>query len=53
MFAQLMSKTVRLDPLTGSPIAGESGPGSNSNKEVLHIPKSYRTGDSPSDALLL
>ena len=28
-----------------------SGPGSNSNEEVLHIPLSFRTGASRSDGL--
>ena len=33
--------------LTGTITLGQSGPGSNSNEEVLHMPKSSRTGASP------
>ena len=32
---------------------GQSGPGSNVNEGVLHIPQSSRTGTSPSDCLVL
>ena len=35
------------------PLRGQSGPGSDSNKEVLHIPQSSSiTGISPSDCLV-
>ena len=30
---------------------GWSGPGSNCNEEELHIPKSFMTGASPTDAV--
>ena len=30
----------------------QSGPGSNDNEEVLHIPQSSRSGASPSDSLV-
>ena len=38
--------------LTGTSTPGQSGPGGNGNEEVLHIPKSSRTGTSPSDGLV-
>ena len=39
--------------LSGATIPGQSGPGSNSNEEVLHIPQSPRiTGTSTSDCLV-
>ena len=37
--------------LTGTNTLGLSGPGSNWNEEVLHIPQSFMTGASPSDAV--
>ena len=30
----------------------QSGPGSNGNERVLHIPQSFRTGALPSDGLV-
>ena len=36
--------------LRGTTTPDLSGPESINNKEVLHIPKSSRTGASPSDA---
>ena len=30
----------------------KSGPGSNGNEGILHIPKSFRAGASPSNGLL-
>ena len=36
-------------PLTGTSSAGQSGPGSNSNEWVLHIPQSSKAGTLPSD----
>ena len=36
--------------LSGATTPGLSGPGSNGNERVLHIPQSSRTGASPSDA---
>ena len=39
--------------LSGATIPGQSGPGSNNNEEVLHIPqRSSITGTSPSDCLV-
>ena len=38
--------------LTGVTTQSLSGPGSNGNEEVLHIPQSSRTEDSPSDGLM-
>ena len=35
--------------LTGTSTRGQSGPGSNGNKEALHIPQSPRNGASSSD----
>ena len=37
--------------LTGTSILGQSGPRSNDNKGVLHIPHISRTGTSQSDAV--
>ena len=48
-------QTVLFDPLKGvltsitSP--APSGPGSNGNERLLHIPQSPRTGASPSDSI--
>ena len=40
--------------LSGATIPGQSGPGSNGNEGVLHIPQSSSiTGTSPSDCLVL
>ena len=39
--------------LAEATIAGQSGPGSNNNEGVLHIPQSSRTGASISDNLVL
>ena len=36
--------------LSGTTTPGKSGPGSNVNEEILHIPQSSRTWASPSDA---
>ena len=39
--------------LSGTTIPGQSEPGSDGNKGVLHIPQSYSiTEDSPSDCLI-
>ena len=38
--------------LSGAKTLDQSGPGSNGNKEVLHIPQSSRTGALPSDCLM-
>ena len=38
--------------LTSATTPGQSGPRSNINKGVLHIPQSYRAGTSPSDGLV-
>ena len=38
--------------LSGFTIPGESGPGSNSNEEVLHITQASRTAASLSDCLV-
>ena len=38
--------------LTGTTPLGQSGPGSNENEGVLHIPQSSRTGASPSNGLV-
>ena len=38
--------------LTGTTALGQSGPGSNSNEGVLHIPQSSRTEASLSDGLM-
>ena len=38
--------------LTGTTTLDLSGPGSNDNVEVLHIPQSSRTGGAPSDVLV-
>ena len=39
--------------LSGATIPGQSGPGSDGNEEVLHIPQSSRiTRTSPSDGLM-
>ena len=35
-------------PITSTTTLGKSGPGSNDNEGVLHIPQSVRTGDLPS-----
>ena len=35
----------------GTTIRGQSGPGSNDNKEILHIPQGYRTEASASYAV--
>ena len=37
--------------LSGASTPGQSGPGSNDNEGVLHIPQNSRTGASPSDGL--
>ena len=37
--------------LTGTTTPGQSKPGSNGNKGVLHILQNFRTGGTPSDAL--
>ena len=39
--------------LTGTPTPGQSGPWSNGNEGVLHIPQSSKTKVSPSDGLVL
>ena len=36
---------------TGATTPAQSGPGSNGNEGVLHIPQGSRTGTSPPDAL--
>ena len=39
--------------LSGATILGQSGPGSNGNEEIIHIPQSSsNTGTSPSDCLV-
>ena len=38
--------------LTEVTTPGQSGPGNNSNEEVLHFSQSYKTGLSPSDGLI-
>ena len=40
-----------MGPLTGATTPGQSGPGSNGNEGVLHIPQGSRTGTSPPDAV--
>ena len=37
--------------LTSTTNPGQSGPGSNSNEEVLHIYQSFKTGASQFDAV--
>ena len=37
--------------LTGTTTLGQSGPGSNGNEGVFHIPQSSRTEASPSDTV--
>ena len=37
--------------LTGTTMVGQSGPVSNGNEGVLHIPQSSRTGNFLSDSL--
>ena len=37
--------------LTGATTLGQSGPGSNGNEGVLHIPQSSITGTSPPHAV--
>ena len=39
--------------LSGATIPGQSGPGSNVNEGVLHIPQISKAGASPSDCLEL
>ena len=42
-----------IGPLSGATTPGQSGPGSNGNKGVLHIPQSSSiTGTSPSNCLV-
>ena len=42
-----------MGPLSGATTPGQSGPGSDDNIEVLHIPQSSNiTGTSPSDCLV-
>ena len=38
--------------LSGATTPGQSGPGSNGNKGVLHIPQMSKAGASPSDCLM-
>ena len=38
--------------LIGITTLGQSGPGSNGNEWVLHIPQSSKTGASPSNGLV-
>ena len=38
--------------LSDSTTLGQRGPGSDGNKEILHIPQSSRTKVSPSDGLM-
>ena len=38
--------------LSGATTQGQSGPGSNGNQGVLHIPQSSKIGASPFDALV-
>ena len=46
-----MSYPARAEGLVNSTTLSQSGPGSNGNEGVLHIPQSSRTGASPSDAI--
>ena len=39
--------------LASTTTLGQSGPGSNDNKKVLHTPQNCKTGASPSDGLVL
>ena len=39
------------ESLTGTTTTDHSGSGNNSNEEVFHIPQSFRTGASLSDAV--
>ena len=39
--------------LSGATTLGQSGPGSNGNKEVLHIHQISKAGASPLDGLML
>ena len=42
-----------IGPLSGATTPGQSGPGTDGNKGVLHIPQSSSiTGTSPSDGLV-
>ena len=41
------------DILTGTTTLNQSGPGSNGNGEVLHIPQSFKLDHQPSDDLVL
>ena len=38
--------------LSGTTSLGQSGPGSNDNEGVIHIPPSSKTGESPLDCLM-
>ena len=46
-----LKKILEQFSLTVTTTLGQSGPGSNGNEEVLHIPQSSRTGASPSDTV--
>ena len=50
---QLVLFNPEIRPLSGATTAGQSGPGSDGNEGVLHIPQSSSTtGTSPSDCLV-
>ena len=48
LFAHILNVKLLLSANT----LGQSGPGSNSNEGVIHIPQSFKTGASPSDCLM-
>ena len=51
MFPQFKCHTVLFDPLIG-PYQSWSGPRSNGNERVFHIPQISKAGVSPSDCLI-
>ena len=53
MHLNVLPKTLVVLTPTGTPVPSQSGPWSNDNDKVLHIPQSSKTGASPSDSLAL
>ena len=49
---KLTKRTRRVEILRGSTISGPRGHGGNSNKKLLHIPQSSRTGVSTLNSLV-
>ena len=47
-----LNKETKPTQLTGQTTPGKSGPWSNGNEEVLHIPQISKAGNSPSDGLM-